>query len=79
MVGDGEARKRAPAGLGKNESDMVVGIFSLPDKPHFIQLRHSISISDKPRCGHSVKFRLFCSKICAKFTVFAPILRSLIF
>ena len=30
MVGDGEARKRAPAGLGKNESDMVVGIFSSP-------------------------------------------------
>ena len=30
MVGDGEARNRAPEGLGWNKSDMVGWIFSSP-------------------------------------------------
>ena len=62
MVGDGEARKRAPAGLGMNELDMVCWDFQLAHQPHFIRLRHSISISDKPHCRHSVKFYAFSAR-----------------
>ena len=62
MVGDREARKRVPAGLGTNESDMVCWNFQLAHQPRFIRLRHLISISDKPCCRHSVKFYAFSTQ-----------------
>ena len=62
MVGDGEARKRAPVGFGTKDLNMVCWDFQLAHQPRFIRLRLSISTSDEPRCGHSVKFYAFSAR-----------------
>ena len=80
IVGDGEARKRAPLGFGMKESDMVCWDFSArPSTSLYTTSALNFDLRQTSLRTFSQVLRLFRSKICAKSAVFAPILRSLNF
>ena len=69
MVGDGEARKRAPVGLGMNESDMVCWDFSSPINLTLYDF--STRFRSPPNLAADIQssFTPFCSKFCANSSI----------